>query len=329
MNLNLDYLLNTCPMNTKYNKYIFLPIITSLLLIPSTWAIWRDNSQEQEQVASGTSLILGIFTLKNGITLLLMLTILVITFIISKTSTKWMNKIFHSEEAVEDPVKAGLYGLLHRTIIISIRWVGLTLTLAVAGVNVWFFLGWIGIGLGFTMQIFLSNFIFGIMMVVQGTLRTGDLIDLNGELMIIEKVHPLFTEVRKLDGVKKFTPNIKFLEESFSNITLNGTRRVEIDFTLDYTNDTSKVKTILAKVVQVVPGIIPHPEYQVWFTDLQENGMGVRLLFWIQSKESYFMTRSNVIETLNTAFRQAKISVAFPQVSISQRGRENIVERYS
>jgi len=254
--------------------------------------------------------------------------ILTITFFVSKIVSKHLERIFDTGIDDPDPTRAGLYGVLQRTVSITIWWVWFTLMLAVMGINVGFFLGGIGIGLGFTMQIFLSNFIFWVMMVVQGTLRNGDTVELNGELMVVEKVHPLFTEVRKLDGVKKFTPNIKFLQDSFSNITLNEHRRVEIEFTLDYTSDTSKVKAILGKVVQTVPGIMLTPEHQVWFEELSENGMNVKLLFWIGSKEPYFMTRSNVVETLNVAFRQAKISVAFPQVSIIPRQWEASIGRY-
>lgn len=295
----------------------FLIIIFSSMFID--WVFASSTQSSDTGVSHGVSFLSKILSTDALVNFAFGILVLAATFLVSKILSGKLESYYASYNKDGDQTKEWLYGVISRSINITVRFLWVTLMFGVMGLNVGLFLWWIGFWIWFTMQIFLSNFIYWIVMVTQGTVRNGDLIELNGEVSKVEKVNPLFTEVKKLNGVKSFIPNIKFLQDSFSNLYINESRRFEVEFTLDYTADIPKAKLIIDKVIASVPGVIEKPEHKIWLTGLSENGVVVKVLFRMKSRDKVFTIRSNVIETLNLAFKQAWILVAFNQMTFVQR----------
>lgn len=298
-------------------KILFTLFFTYIIFISEAWA--SAQAQNETWVSHGVSFLSKLFSAEVLIDFTFWIWVLIWTFLIGRIVSSRLQAYFENNNKENDPTKEGVYGVVLRSVNITIWLVWFTLMFGVMWLNIGLFLGWIWIWIWFTLQIFLTNFIYGIIMVTQGTIRNGDVIDLNGEISKVEKVNPLFTEVKKLDGVKSFIPNIKFLQDSFSNLYLNESRRFDVEMTLDYTTDISKAKLVIDKVIANVPGVLEKPEHKIWFTGLSENGVTLKVLFRVKSRDKVYTIRSNVIETLNLAFKQAWILVAFDQITLTQR----------
>jgi small conductance mechanosensitive channel len=198
--------------------------------------------------------------------------------------------------------------------------IGFSITLGILWVDMGIFMGWLWFWIGFTLKIFLSNFIAGIMMVTQGSYHNGDIIDIGGKVWKICRINALFSEVEQFDGVIFYIPNIKFLEENVSNFHTNDKRRVEVDVWVDYDTDITKAKKIMLQVVWQFPHVLQAPASDIFVTELWDNGINLSLRFWVDSKTgNFFQTKSNVTETINLAFKQAGIVIPFPQVTLSNR----------
>lgn len=245
------------------------------------------------------------------INFLFALWVIIWTFLITKIISGRLDSYFKENNKENDATKEWVYWVITRSINIAIWFIWITLSFWVMWLDVGLFIGWIWIWLWFTMQIFLSNFIYWIIMVTQWTIRIGDMIDIWWELNKVSKVNWLFTEVKRLDGVRKFIPNIKFLQESVANLYLNETRRLDLEVSLDSKTDTTKLKLLIAKVMENIPWVLKEPSHTIWFTWLNDDGITMKLLFWVKSKWPAFTTRSNVIETLNLAFNHAWIVVSY------------------
>lgn len=87
--------------------------------------------------------------------------------------------------------------------------------------------------------------------------------------------------------------------------------RLDLEISLDSETDMSKLKFLISKVMDSVPWVLKEPSYTIWFTWLDDKGITMKLLFRVKSKDKPFTTRSNVVETLNLAFRQAWIIVSY------------------
>ncbi len=297
-------------------KYIIYLILSFLSF---DWAFASNTQSNETGVSHWVSFISKILSTEALVNFVFWILVLVATLFISKIVSWKLESYYEASNKERDITKEWLYGVIARSVNITIWFLWVTLMFGVMWLNIGLFLWWIWFWIWFTLQIFLSNFVYGIIMVTQWTVRNGDLIELNGELSKVEKVNPLFTEVKKLNGVKGFIPNIKFLQDSFSNLYINEHRRLEVEFTLDYTTDISRVKMIIDKVILNTQWVLDKPEHKIWLTGLSENGVTFKVLFRMQSRQKVYTIRSNVIETLNLAFKQAGILVAFSQITLTQR----------
>ncbi|MBT3727174.1 mechanosensitive ion channel [bacterium] len=88
---------------------------------------------------------------------------------------------------------------------------------------------------------------------------------------------------------------------------------------MDYDTDILKAKKVMLQVAEKFPNILVVPETSVFVDKFDESSINLILRFWIDSKDEYFTMKSNVTETINLAFKQAKITIPFPQVTISNR----------
>jgi small conductance mechanosensitive channel len=92
---------------------------------------------------------------------------------------------------------------------------------------------------------------------------------------------------------------------------------------VDYTTDILQAKKVLQKVVSNFPMVLLTPEPDILIEELGQNGVLLKLRFWIDSRENFITLRSNVTETVNLAFKQTGIKIAYPQITLSHRPEEN------
>jgi len=156
-------------------------------------------------------------------------------------------------------------------------------------------------------------------MVTQWFYHLWDVIEVVGRTWTIKKIHALFTEIEQFDWVIFFVPNVKFLEEDISNYHSNDKRRVSIDIWVDYDTDILKAKKIMMQVIEKFPNVLQTPLPDVLITKMDDSSINLSLRFWINSKDKYFDTQSNVTETVNLAFKNAWIVIPFPQITLSNR----------
>lgn len=136
----------------------------------------------------------------------------------------------------------------------------------------------------------------------------------------IKKINALFTEVKQFDWVIFFVPNVKFLENNVQNFHSNSSRRVEINVWVDYATDLIKAKKIVMQVLNNFSNILKAPTPEVLISEFENSSINIKVWFWVDSKSwEYFNTKSNVTETINLAFKQAWITIPFPQVTLSNR----------
>lgn len=156
-------------------------------------------------------------------------------------------------------------------------------------------------------------------MVTQGQYHIGDLVQVQSKTGKITQINSLFTAIEQFDGVVFYIPNVIFMEEVVSNYKTNDKRRVEIDVGVDYATDIVQAKKVMLQVLDNFPNILKAPASDIFVENFAESSIHLSLRFWITSEDNYFETKSNVTETINLAFRQANITIPFPQITISNR----------
>jgi small conductance mechanosensitive channel len=311
--------------NKKFKK-IFFVFLSYFLIIWNVLAqapkLTTNDKGLTNDTWDGSSVFIewlkSIFSKDTLFKVFLALVVIIWTIIITKIVRVKLNHILAKQSDWED-WKEEVFWMITRTVNTIILISGFSLALWILGVDLGLFMWWIWFWIWFTLKTFLTNFVWGIIMVMNGEYTSGMLIEIWWKKWRIVKVNALMTELEQFDWVRFLVPNIKFLEEYVSNFDSNDKRRVEVYVTLDYKTDILKAKMIATKVMNSLPGILQAPEASVIITDLWDNWIRLRVQAWISSKDNYFKVRSNIAETLNLAFRKAEIKIAYPQITVSNR----------
>ncbi len=295
-------------------RKIFYILIFYLFFLEKTFAIW---SKEINKTKENVSFIKSFLSTDLLLNILFASLVLIVTFALTKIVSSKIESYIERNSNWES--REELVWVLTRVSNISILTLWAAISLWILGVDMGIFMWGLGFWLGFTLKIFLSNFIAWVIMVTQDSYHNWDLIEIEWKMWYIRRINALFTEVEQFDWVIFHIPNVKFLENNVQNFHTNSKRRIEINVWVDYSTDLVKAKKVLLQVLNTFPNILKAPEPDIFITDFKDSSINISVRFWIDSKWEYFKTKSNVTETINLAFKQAWITIPFPQVTLSNR----------
>ena len=276
------------------------------------------NDTTKTTTEENTSILFSIFSTDLLINLVYAVFSLIITILLSKFIT---NKFVKILEKWSWAWRDELISVLSRTINIIVLSLWFAISLSILWVDMWIFLWWLWFWIGFTLKIFLTNFIAWILMVTQWFYHIWDIVEVwvNWKIWSIKKIHALFTEIEQFDWIIYYVPNVKFLEDEVSNYNSNNIRRIEVKVWVDYETDIVRAKKVMLQVVNTFPNVLKSPESDVLVKSFWTSSIDLVLRFWVDSKDWFIVSQSNVTETVNLAFKQAWIKIPFPQVTLSNR----------
>lgn len=205
------------------------------------------------------------------------------------------------------------YTVISFGVIVSVGLLGLDLsTLALIG-------GGLSIGIGFGLQQVVSNFTSGILLLFEQSLRPGDVIDVDGQLGIVEKLSIRSTTVRTLSNVDVVIPNERFLTDSVKNYTRSRTIRGQIDVGVSYNSDPTEVRRLLREVATNHGKVLKTPEPRVLFTDFGASSLDFRIFFWVEHFDDWYLTETDLRMMIWRAFKKHNIEIPFPQSDLHVR----------
>ena len=125
--------------------------------------------------------------------------------------------------------------------------------------------GAIGLGIGFGLQNIFQNFISGIIILVEKTLKIGDFVDLeSGTRGTVAEIGMRYTRVTTNDDVDVLVPNSEFINKPVTNWTYgNRNRRIGVPFGVAYGSDKNQVREAALAAVQNVQGLIIDEQHPV------------------------------------------------------------------
>jgi len=186
--------------------------------------------------------------------------------------------------------------------------------------------GALGVGIGFGLQAITSNFISGIILLMEGSLKPGDLVELeDGTLGVVQEINMRATIIRTFDGEDILVPNSEFINKRVSTWTYGDDwRRIHIPFGVAYGTDPELVKEVITEVARQVPLTEEDEEHpvRVWFEGFGDNALNFALVVWIrQSRAKRALTgiKSDYYYAIHRALLKAGIEIPFPQRDLHLR----------
>lgn len=179
-------------------------------------------------------------------------------------------------------------------------------------------LGIAGLAVALALQPLLSNIFSGASLVIDNTVRVGDMVYLDQNTRgIILKVGLRSTKIRTFDNELVIVPNTKLAESMIQNIAMPEPKtRVVVPFSVAYGSDVAKVKKIVLNEIKKVKGFVDDPAPIVRFLQMADSGLNFKVYFYVES----FNLRADAIDEANTriynALNKAGIEIPFPQMDV-------------
>ena len=210
-------------------------------------------------------------------------------------------------------LQVGLYGA---AFFIGLRTVGFDLTgLAVLS-------GAIGLGLGFGLQKVVSNLVSGVIILLDKSIKPGDVISLGDTFGWINALGARYVSVVTRDGREYLIPNEDLITGQVVNWShSNEFVRLDIHFGTAYDDDPHMVRRIAVEAAQSVERVLDFKQPVCHITGFGDSSVDYILRFWIKDPtQGLTNIRGNVYLALWDAFKANGIAIPFPQREVRLLG---------
>ncbi len=180
--------------------------------------------------------------------------------------------------------------------------------------------GALAIGIGFGSQNIISNFISGLILLVERPIRIGDLIEVNNTVGKVISIGARCTHLRTGSSVDILVPNSSILEKTVVNWTLNDEIiRDTVAVGVAYGSPTHKVESILFAALEQTEYILEDPKPQVYFVGFGDSTLNFEIFLWVDLSGPVEKKRviSNLNHTIDRLCRENDIVFAFPQRDVN------------
>jgi small-conductance mechanosensitive channel len=199
--------------------------------------------------------------------------------------------------------------LIALALLIAIRSVGIDLTaLAVLG-------GAIGLGIGFGFQKIISNLISGVILLIDRSIKPGDVISVSGTYGWVTALGGRYVSVVTRDGVEHLIPNELLISERVENWTHTSNRtRLKLDVGVHHRSNLPEVIALCEEAARETDRVLKDPEPKCLFVEFGESALNLQLRFWIADAHNGVQNvKSAVLLRIWEKFKQKNVDVPYPQ----------------
>lgn len=208
--------------------------------------------------------------------------------------------------------KVAKVGLVLVAGVIALSSVGLDLTALTI------FSGAVGVGLAFGLQKVVSNFVSGMIILLDKSIKPGDTISLEGTFGWVRELRARFVSVVTRDGREYLIPNEDFITQRVINWSFSDNLvRLDVNFGVSYDADPHKVSELAIAAATSVGRVEAGRRPVCWLTDFGDSSLNFVLRFWIHDpQQGLTNVRGRVLLALWDTFGENGIDIPYPHREI-------------
>jgi len=175
--------------------------------------------------------------------------------------------------------------------------------------------GGLSVGLGFGIKEVFSNFVSGLWLLFEGSVRPGEVLMLDGDPCEVRKLGLRATLLwRDRDNAELLIPNQTFFTEAATTYTASDRmRRSQVNVGAAYHHDPAEVIALLEATALQVPRVLHNPAPKALLISYGDFAINYALRFWIANPMDNVTICSEVNQAIWRAFREHNIEIPFPQ----------------
>jgi small-conductance mechanosensitive channel len=251
-----------------------------------------------------------------------------LTWILSRLVRRALDRSFTLRE-VDEGTTATTKKLTHYAIMA----VGVMLALQNLGVNLGalFAAGAVfAVGIGFAMQNIAQNFVSGLILLVERSIKPGDVLEVDGMVVVVQKMGIRATVARTRDEEEIIIPNSTLVQNSVKNYTLHDSLyRLRAAVGVEYGSDMARVMEVLREAADRVEGRYVDRDPVVLLKQFGASSVDFDVSIWMQDPWTAPRARSRLNHAIWDALKGADITIAYPQIDVHfDPAIEEAVERW-
>ena len=198
--------------------------------------------------------------------------------------------------------------------VVAFQFIGIDLTgLAVI-------VGFLSVGIGFGLQNITSNFVAGLILLLERPIKVGDRIMVGNQEGDVVEINMRSTTIRTLNNVAVIVPNSEFVSSKLENWSYGDeTVRVDVNVGVSYESDLETVIRSLREVAAEHPEVLKNPAPDVLHTGFGDSAWNMRLRIWLEDSQRHLEVHSEINCAIVRKFQQNGIEIPFPQRDLHVR----------
>ncbi|MFW6085176.1 MAG: mechanosensitive ion channel family protein [Gemmatimonadota bacterium] len=249
-------------------------------------------------------------------TLLTAVIVLVASFWLSRLVRRAMLRRVKESSVPERGSVAVTARLVHYTIIL----VGIAIALSTLGIRLGalFAAGAVfAVAIGFAMQTISQNFVAGVILLFERSIKPGDILEVEGQIMSVRELGIRATIARGLNEEDLIIPNSLLVQSTVKNYTLrDALHRIDAAVGVAYGSDMRRVREVLETMVEGIEWRSHQQEPVVLMKEFGSSAVNFQVSVFTENPWNLRRQRSDLNEAIWWTLKDAGITIAFPQLDL-------------
>ncbi len=182
------------------------------------------------------------------------------------------------------------------------------------------------IGLGFGLQNIFKDFVSGLFLLFEGTIKIGDVIEVDNIIGKVTEINLRSSEIFTRDDMTIIVPNSKFIVEQVVNWSHNEQKaRFAVKVNVAYGSDTELVFKCLEETMSENGSVSKKPIPFVRFTDFGESSLNFEMLFYSKNIFRIENVKSDLRRSVYLKLKENGLAIPFPQRDVHIKGIEKML----
>lgn len=237
---------------------------------------------------------------------------------ITLTVALWIGRITETRVLASETIEMSTRIVITKIVRASVILLAILIALPLVGIDVTtlsIFSGALGVGLGFGLQKIASNYVSGFIVLLDRSLRIGDVITVDGRRGEVKAIESRYTVIKGGDGVESIIPNETLITQSVNHHTYSDPKvSMVVAVSVSYESDVEKACRLLLEAAKRQPRVIAEPPSAARVKSLGDNGIDLELTVWIKDPAvGEAELRSALLLDLLKSFKAAGVDIPYPR----------------